>query len=386
MVYYTPHTLPPVRVLTASGAAGAKAILRGGSNFSVGTEVVSRRAFLATAGVAVGAALAPAFAAPAPGPALHAYPDYGWLRGFSMVPSWGARIEEAWWSYDGRRMREEAALARTVHANCIRLWIEYTAWMADPEKVTANFLDAVAAIAEAGMKTMPCLFNRWHDDRFDYGGTYLENILKGWKPHLDYVRALVTPLARDERVLIWDLCNEPQAKAAKEMTDAHAMKEHEWLAAIARTVRECGARQPITIGTMDGGNIEAFADLCDVLCGHPYAHDRRGLEKLIAGFEATRRKFGKPFLVNECIPGSLNDATRATTARFYDELLGAAGFGWMGWALREGRAISTRRDRYDGNGINGEGFHPFFTKDGNLRAGLEFLKEKPKRLAPWLNP
>ena len=325
-------------------------ILRGGSNFSVGTEVVSRRAFLATAGVAVGAALAPAFAAPAPGPALHAYPDYGWLRGFSMVPSWGARIEEAWWSYDGRRMREEAALARTVHANCIRLWIEYTAWMADPEKVTANFLDAVAAIAEAGMKTMPCLFNRWHDDRFDYGGTYLENILKGWKPHLDYVRALVTPLARDERVLIWDLCNEPQAKAAKEMTDAHAMKEHEWLAAIARTVRECG------------------------------------LEKLIAGFEATRRKFGKPFLVNECIPGSLNDATRATTARFYDELLGAAGFGWMGWALREGRAISTRRDRYDGNGINGEGFHPFFTKDGNLRAGLEFLKEKPKLLAPWLNP
>ncbi len=76
----------------------------------------------------------------------------------------------------------------------------------------------------------------------------------------------------------------------------------------------------------------------------------------------------------------------AAAARFYDELLGAAGFGWMGWALREGRAISTRRDRYDGNGINGEGFHPFFTKDGSLRAGLEFLKEKPKRLAPWLNP
>ena len=76
----------------------------------------------------------------------------------------------------------------------------------------------------------------------------------------------------------------------------------------------------------------------------------------------------------------------AAAARFYDELLGAAGFGWMGWALREGRAISTRRDRYDGNSINGEGFHPFFTKDGSLRAGLEFLKEKPKRLAPWLNP
>ena len=34
-------------------------------------------------------------------PSLHVYPDYGWLRGFSVVPSWGARIEEAWWDYDG---------------------------------------------------------------------------------------------------------------------------------------------------------------------------------------------------------------------------------------------------------------------------------------------
>ena len=72
---------------------------------------------------------------------------------------------------------EEVALARQVHANCIRLWIEFTAWMADPDKVTDSFLDGVKAIADAGMKVMPCLFNRWHDARFDYGGriprTYL---------------------------------------------------------------------------------------------------------------------------------------------------------------------------------------------------------------------
>ena len=32
--------------------------------------------------------------------------------------------------------------------------------MADPDKVTDRFLDAVKAIDEQGMKTMPCLFNR----------------------------------------------------------------------------------------------------------------------------------------------------------------------------------------------------------------------------------
>jgi len=275
-------------------------------------------------------------------PTIHAYDSYGWLRGFSVVPSWGARIEEAWWLYHADRMREEVALARQVHANCIRLWIEFTAWMADPEKVTNNFLDAVKAVADAGMRTMPCLFNRWHDDRFDYGGTYTENLFRNWQPQLDYVRSLVKPLAGDDRVLLWDLCNEP---AASDLNSEVNRREYAWMKAVAETVRECGAKQPITIGTMTGTNISTYAPLVDVLCGHPYAHDRQGLEKLIASFQATQKTFAKPMLVNECIPGSLNDRTRAEVARFYSELLSAAGFGWMGWALREGKAISTRRDR-----------------------------------------
>ena len=85
-----------------------------------------------------------------------------------------------------------------------------------------------------------------------------------------------------------------------------------------------------------------------------------------------RKAHGKPLMVNECIPGSLNDATRAEVARFYTELLSAAGFGWLGWALHEGKAISTRRDRYDANGINREGFHPFFTKDNQLAPAWSF--------------
>jgi hypothetical protein len=349
-------------------------------------NLFSRREMLKVC--AAGAVLAPdrvgAEAGPAR-PALHHYRDYAWLRGFSVVPSWGARIEEAWWSYDGARMREELVPARRMHANCIRLWIEYTAWMADSDKVTASFLDAVTAIDEAGMKTMPCLFNRWHDDRYDYGGTYLENLLRGWSAQERYVRALVAPLARDPRVLIWDLCNEPQAGApwASEMGAECRKREHDWLAAVARTVRQCGAAQPITIGTMAGANIEAFADVCDVLCGHPYAADRASLERLIADLHALRRKYGKPVLVNECIPGGEDDRERGALAKTCCDLLSGAGLGWMGWALREGKAISTRRDRVDGNGIRGFGFHPFALRDGRLRAGLEFLTEKPRLAPPW---
>ncbi len=48
-----------------------------------------------------------------------------------------------------------------------------------------------------------------------------------------------------------------------------------------------------------------------------------------------------------------------------------------------GRAIATRRDRIDGNGIDGQAFHAWFTCAGKLRGGLEFLLDPPKLRAPW---
>lgn len=325
-------------------------------------------------------------AAEEPGkPSLNVFPNYAWLRGFTVVPSWGARIEEAWWQYEGARFREEVALATTVHANCIRLWIEFTAWMADPAKVTERFFDAVKAIDEHGMKTMPCLFNRWHDVQWDYGGQYIDDLTRDWRPKLDYVRTLVKPLAADPRILLWDLCNEPQAAS---LNSDWEKREFEWLAQVAGAVRQCGVKQPITIGTAavaGASSIEVFAPLCDVLCAHPYAHTAPELKNLIAGYHAISARLGKPLVANETIPGCLDDNRRAEVAKFYTQLLKEAGFGWMGWAMREGKAVSTRRDRYDSNGINGEGFHPFFTNAGQLRGGLDFLREKPTILAPWLH-
>ncbi|MCC6581467.1 MAG: cellulase family glycosylhydrolase [Phycisphaeraceae bacterium] len=319
-------------------------------------------------------------------PSLHVYPNYAWLRGFTVVPSWGARIEEAWWKYEPNRFREEVALATQVHANCIRLWIDFTAWMVDPDTITARFMDAVAAIDEQGMKTMPCLFNRWHDMQWDYGGQYMDDMYRDWKPKLEYVRTLVNPLANDPRILLWDLCNEPQAS---NLDEDWAKREYAWLTEVAAAARQAGARQPITIGTATLGgaaNVELFAPLCDVLCAHPYAHTRTDLQKLIAGFADLSKRIGKPMLANETIPGALDDLARAAVTRFYVELLAEAGFGWMGWAMKEGKAVSTRRDRYDANGLNAQGFHPFFTQDNQLRQGLDFLTTQPTLTPPWQTP
>jgi hypothetical protein len=312
---------------------------------------------------------------------IHYYSDYRWLRGFNIIPSWGARIEQAWWDYEPARFREEAALAVQTHANCIRLWIEFTAWMAEPDQVQESFMDAVTAINELGMKTMPCLFNRWHDRDYDYGGTYNEDLYRNLEPKLDYVRALVKPLAADERILIWDLCNEP---AACNFDDPIASREIHWLGRVADTVRRAGARQPITIGTYQGGqNMDIYAPLCDVLCCHPYGRTPEQQSEFLRVCADVQRRHGKPMLSNETVAGCLDDSRRAECAKWTIRMMEDAGYGWMGWGMREGRAISTRRDRFDSNGIDGQGFHAWFNSDGTLRKGLEFLREAPRFAAPW---
>lgn len=83
------------------------------------SPITRRHALQTVATAALGTALARPLAAQTsaptkssfPKPALNVYESYAWLRGFSVVPSWGARIEEAWWSYDGSRFREEIALS-----------------------------------------------------------------------------------------------------------------------------------------------------------------------------------------------------------------------------------------------------------------------------------
>ena len=321
-----------------------------------------------------------------PQPTLHVYESYGWLRGFNCIPSWGARIEDAWWFYDGVQLRRDLALARSVHANAIRLWIEYSAWYRDPEKVTASFMDAIAAIDENGMKAMPCLFNRWVGGNYDYGGSHIDCVRPQMPEQLAYVRALVTPLTRDPRVFCWDLCNEPRGCADptfKSFSEELSVREYRWLLGIAETVKKSGAQQPVTIGTMNATNITFFSPLVDVLCSHPYARDPAGLEKLIATYRQIMAEEKKPLLVNECVPGSDVDEVRGGTHRYYREMLSAAGFGCMPWSIKEGRSIAARRDRMDGNGINGKGYHPTFNAKGSLRGGHEWMREKPGLTAPW---
>jgi hypothetical protein len=96
-----------------------------------------------------------------------------------------------------------------------------------------------------------------------------------------------------------------------------------------------------------------------------------------------QKKHHKPMMSNETIAGCLDDQKRAKCACWSIRMMEDAGYGWMGWGMREGKAVSTRRDRYDNNGIDQQGFHSWFNANGSLRAGLDFLRKTPRYIAPW---
>jgi hypothetical protein len=98
--------------------------------------------------------------------------------------------------------------------------------------------------------------------------------------------------------LVWDLCNEPNAF---DTNVPWANREFAFFTEVAAAVRACGVRQPITFGTMFGSNIEIYAPLCDVLCGHAYTLTLDELKGQIEGFLAISKKAGKVMLVNEVI-------------------------------------------------------------------------------------
>jgi hypothetical protein len=58
-----------------------------------------------------------------------------------------------------------------------------------------------------------------------------------------------------------------------------------------------------------------------------------------------QRPFAKLMLSDDTVSSGLDDRRRAASARWTVLMKENAGDGCMGWGVREGKAVSTRRDR-----------------------------------------
>ena len=209
-----------------------------------------------------------------------------------------------WASWNGPEVQQELAKARDLGVNTIRIGIPFNhfdtvdvVWddgkaMTKISPIMVNQMKQLLQIASVyGMKVIFVLFE-WYDD-YPAAGSRLD------KTVVTYLQGLVGPFANDDRVLAWDLHNEPDNYG--EWQGGHYDKVIKWLQHIYGLVRDLDKRHPITVGVgndtslwqaaSDGTTLLSFVDFAAF-----HSYDAGAVSKDIADIKTHT---DKPILLEE---------------------------------------------------------------------------------------
>lgn len=275
------------------------------------------------------------------------YGQRPWLCGFNYLPSTAVNSTEMWQreTFDAETITREMGWAQRLGLNCCRVFVPSLVWEADPDGL-ADRLDRFLGIADRhGLVTLPILFD---DCAFAGREPYLgmqdapvpgvHN--SGWTPSPGpsraddpsawpvlqrYITALLSRFGRDERVLGWDLYNEPG-------NEGRGARSLPLLRAAFGWARRAAPTQPLTAGVWawddDRREINDFLlASSDILTFHEYA-DAGQLAQTVARL----KEAGRPVLCTEWMSRTLESRFETHLPVFKREHVGC-----FFWGLVNGR-------------------------------------------------
>ena len=230
------------------------------------------------------------------------YKQQPWLVGSNYVPATAINELEMWQAdtFDQQRIDLELAWAESLGMNTMRVFLHDLLWQQDPEGFTRRLDTFLTIAAKHRIKPMFVLFDSVWDPNPQLGkqraprpGVHNSGWLQspGAKalqdpkeyPRLEaYVKGVVAKFARDDRVLAWDIWNEPDNTNGGSYQQAEPKNKVELVLALLPKAfgwaREAGAQQPLTSGVWKGdwteekiGAMERLQlDLSDVISFHNY--------------------------------------------------------------------------------------------------------------------
>ncbi len=273
------------------------------------------------------------------------YNKQPWYCGFNYIPAYAINYTAMWdkTSFDGKAIDKELALAETSGMNVLRAVLQYIVYE-DDSAYFLKTLDTFAAICNKHhIKFVPSFF-----DDCAFGITQEPTIgkqpepLPGWyawawspspghsmvidsttHPRIEkYVKAILNKFKNDERILFWDLYNEPTNGGLGSASFPLLKKVITW----ARTVNPS---QPLSIDVWNNDkrlNEIVFA-ASDIITFHNYGN-KEDLSKQINELKQRNR----PMLCTEWM-NRPNGSTIATNLSvFYNEKVGC-----MLWGLVNGK-------------------------------------------------
>lgn len=248
------------------------------------------------------------------------YDQQPWIVGFNYVPSTAVNSTQMWQKedFDAALVERELRAAADIGFNACRVFMQYLLWR-DRKTEFFEVFDAFLTIAaRCGIRVMPILFD---DCRFASKEPYLgvqEEPTPGlhngcWTPSPGpaladdegeqpnlraYVTEFVSRYAKDGRILLWDLYNEP--------SNCRPLGERKKSLTLVRNAfawaRACAPMQPLTacawmLDSNEAENREVdrvCLELSDIVSFHDYCPLPRTLKSL-----EILEGYGRPLLCSE---------------------------------------------------------------------------------------
>jgi hypothetical protein len=260
--------------------------------------------------------------------ANHWYENHGWLAGCNYIPSTAINQLEMWQqdTYDAFTIERELGWAKEIGFNAVRVFLHHLLWEQDYAGFLARLNNFLAIANRYGIKTMFVLFDAVWDPYPKLGkqpepkpGVHNSgwvqspgaNILKDQNSYgqlRSYVEGVIGYFKNDDRVLAWDLFNEPDNlnQASYNDTDYGTEKATLSLELLKKTIswsRAINPDQPLTAAPWqyDWSMRDKLTTLdnymfshSDIITFHCYENSQKIEQRILA-----LQQFNRPVLCTE---------------------------------------------------------------------------------------
>lgn len=290
-----------------------------------------------------------------------------WICGFNYLPSSAVNFLDMWQadSFDGAAIARELGWAADLGFNAVRVNLHSLVWQHDRDGLLARFDRFLDTAAGLGLATVPCLFDDCgfggaeprlgpqpapvpgvHNSRAVASPGRASVVDRGAWPVLErYLRDLVARHAQDDRVLFWDLYNEPGnrmvfgAEGVSRFDGPLEAASHALMRLCFDWARAEAPAQPLTVGawtTPRAGSADAAFDtavdrdalaLSDIVTFHAYCDAASA-----ARFIDHLAQLGRPMLCTEWMARPVGSRIADQLPLFHDR-----GVGCFQWGLVQGR-------------------------------------------------
>jgi len=278
----------------------------------------------------------------------------GWLRGCDFIPSTAINQLEMWQAetFDTATIDRELGWAEELGFNCMRVFLHHVAWEIDPEGFKARLDKYLEISSSHGIKTMfVFLDDCWNESCApgiqpeplqgvhnsgwvkDPGILYFGPCGSGMEYAQDttailsvleaYVKDILTTFKNDERVVVWDLYNEP---GGGQDPDRYWYRSFPLLKDIFDWAHEVRPSQPLTAGIWSSelGEMNVWqANNSDIVTYHTY----QNLESH-QNVVDTLKTYGRPMICTEYMA-----RTEGSTFQTIMPMLKEQGVGAINWGF-----------------------------------------------------